>query len=249
MTRILRINLSILILAMIALLAAPTAHAQQQPPYPPPPYPPQAYPPPYPPPPYPPQQQPPQYPTPVYHQNKQHDQADFAIGATRQLTHPLTTNGPASVGTTDSTGILASFRAHPISGVAVELNYQYTQLTEQYRSPVGGGVFVNTSVLSNFHEATGAFLFESHMRGIRPFLSLGGGAIDFIPSGVAGAHNQWRGTGLAEFGFDLPAGRHFGVRAQGRGLFYRAPNFNNAALQSRTWVATVEPAASLYLRW
>jgi hypothetical protein len=245
MKHIRRINLFILVLATIALFAAPTAHAQQQPPYPPPPYPPQPYPPPYPPPPYPPQQ----YPAPQYHK-PHHDTADFALGATRQLTQPITrSGGPSSVGTTDSTGFLASFRAHPMGGAAVELNYQYTQLTEQYRSPVGGGVFVNTSVPVNFHEATGAFLFESHMRGIRPFLSLGGGAIDFIPSGVANAHNQWRGTGLAEFGFDLPAGRHLGIRAQGRSLFYRAPNFNSATLQSRTWVATVEPAISVYGRW
>jgi len=246
MTHSFRIHLSILILAAVALIAAPAAHAQEQPPYPPPPYPPQAYPPPYPPPPYPPQQQQ-QYPVPQYHK-PQHDVADFAVGATRQLSQSLTSNGPASVWTTDSTGLLAQFRAHPMEGTAVELNYQYTQLTEQYSSPVGGGVFVSTSIPTKFQEVTGAFLFESHMRGIRPFLSLGGGAIDFSPT-VAGYHNQWRGTGLAEFGFDLPAGRHFGVRVQGRGLFYRAPNFNNAALQSRTWVATVEPAASLYVRW
>ncbi len=131
----------------------------------------------------------------------------------------------------------------------MELNYQYTQLTEAYNSPVGGGVFVRTTVPTSYREVTGAFLFESHMRGIRPFLSLGGGAIDFIPAGVAGAHNQWRGTGLAEFGFDLPAGRHFGLRVQGRSLFYRAPNFNNSALQARTWVATVNPAGSFYVRW
>jgi hypothetical protein len=250
MNRILRINLSILILAIIALLAAPVAHAQQQPPYPPPPYPPQPYPPPYPPPPYPPQGQQQQYPVPLYHQHRQHDTADFSIGATRQLTQPITpSGGPSSVSTTDSTGVLASLRLHPMGGAGVELNYQYTQLTEQYRSPVLPGVFVNNSLPTAFHEATGAFLFESHMRGVRPFLALGGGGIDFIPSGVAGAHNQWRGAGLAELGFDIPANRHLGVRIQGRSLFYRAPNFNSATLQSRTWVATVEPAISVYLRW
>lgn len=238
--------LSILILAGVAFIAAPAAHAQQQPPYPPPPYPPQPYPPPYPPPPYPPQQY--QYEQPRA-PKPQHDVADFAVSATRQLTQPITPSyGPASVWTTDSTGLLAQFRAHPMEGTAVELNYQYTKLTEQYSSPVGGGVVVNTSVPTKFQEVTGAFLFESHMRGIRPFLALGGGSIDFSPT-VAGMHNQWRGTGLAELGFDLPAGRHFGVRVQGRGLFYRAPNFNNAALQSRTWVATVEPTAGLYVRW
>lgn len=249
MTRFFRIHLSIFVLAAAALMAAPAAHAQEQPPYPPPPYPPQPYPAPYPPPAYPPAPQPQQqYPVPQYHQHRQHDQADFAVGATRQLTQSLTSNGPASVWTTDSTGILASFRAHPMDSTGVELNYQYTQLNEQYSSPVGGGVYVSTSVPTKFQEVSGAFLFESHMRGVRPFLALGGGSIDFSPT-LAGYHNQWRGTGLAEFGFDLPAGRHFGVRVQGRGLFYRAPNFNNSALQSRTWVATVEPAASLYARW
>lgn len=236
MTRTLRINLSLLLLAAAAFIAAPMAQAQDsssvqvqvQAPYPPPP--------------------PPPYNQPV-HRHMQRDRGDLAIGVTRQFTQPMTSNGPASVGTTDSTGLLVSLRSHPIFGTGVELNYQYTQLTEVYHSPIGGGVFVNTAVPTNFHEATGAFLFESHMRGVRPFLALGGGAIDFIPSNVAGAHNQWRGAGLAELGFDIPATRHFGVRVQGRSLFYRAPNFNNNALQSRTWVATVEPGVSLYARW
>ena len=61
--------------------------------------------------------------------------------------------------------------------------------------------------------------------------------------------HQWRGAGLAEFGFDIPAGNHWGVRVQGRSLFYRAPNFNISAAESRSWVATVEPAVSLYARW
>jgi hypothetical protein len=238
MTRTFRINLSIFLLAAIALIAIPAAHAQQQPPYPSPPYPPQPYPPPYPPPPPPP---------PPRHEWR--DRVDLAVGATGQYTQPMTSDGPASVWTTDSTGLLVSLRALPVAGSGLELNYQYTKFSEVYNSPVGGGVFVRTDVPVSFREVTGAFLFHSHnLWGAQPFLSLGGGGIDFVPH-VAGAHNQWRGAGLAEFGFDLPASRYFGIRLQGRSLFYRAPNFNSNALQSRTWVATVNPSASFYVRW
>jgi hypothetical protein len=237
MKRTFRINLSIFLLAAVALIAAPAVHAQSQPPYPPPPYPPQPYPPPYPPPPYPPQQS--QYP-PQQHHRPQADLADFAVGVTGQYTQPLASNGPASVWTTDSSGLLLSLRALPVAGSGLELNYQYTKFSEVYNA---------TTVPTSFREVTGAFLFHSHnMWGAKPFLSIGGGGIDFVPR-VGGAHNQWRGAGLAELGFDLPASRHFGVRLQGRSLFYRAPNFNNAALQSRTWVATVNPSASVYARW
>jgi hypothetical protein len=241
MTRLFRtIHFAIALLA-VATLIAPAAHAQDQPPYPPPPNPPQPYPPPYPPPPNP----------PPYAQQRrmQRDHADFAVGVTGQYTQPMTSDGPASVWTTDSTGLLLSLRVLPVAGAGVELNYQYTKFSEVYNSPVGGGVFVSTTVPTSFREVTGAFLFHSHnVWGAQPFLSLGGGGIDFVPR-VNGAHNQWRGAGLAELGFDLPVTKFCGVRLQGRSLFYRAPNFNNSALQSRTWVATVDPSASFYVRW
>ncbi len=237
------INLSILTLAGIALLAAPLAHAQDAPQdstsaqaqY--------APPPPYPPPPPPPEYGPPSPP------RRMHDIVDFAAGATGQYTQPMTSHGPASVWTTDSTGLLLSLRALPRFGSGVELNYQYTKFSEVYNTPIGGGVYVRTSIPTSFREVTGAFLFHSHnLWGAQPFLSLGGGAIDFVPR-AGGYHNQWRGAGLAEFGFDVPFSRYVGVRLQGRRLFYRAPNFNNGAVESHSWVATVDPSASVYLRW
>jgi hypothetical protein len=240
MTSILRkLSLFATLLAVVTFVAS-TAHAQDQPPYPPPPYPPQPYPAPYPPPPNPP---------PYTHRQVLRDKVDFSAGITGQYTQPMTSDGPASVWTTDSTGLLLSLRALPVAGSGVELNYQYTKFSEVYNSPVGGGVFVQTTIPTSYREVTGAFLFHSHnMWGAQPFLALGGGGIDFVPR-VSGAHNQWRGAGLAELGFDLPITRFCGFRMEGRSLFYRAPNFNNSALQSRTWVATVNPAGSFYVRW
>jgi len=245
MKRIFRTNILFLIAAVAAFLVLPVVHAQEladsssssaeaQPPYPPPPPPPQAYEPPPPPPSY----------------VSRHDRDwrnTAAVGVTRQLSQSMTNGGPATVWTTDSTGFLATIRSTPFWGTGTEINYGYTQLSEEYRAAFVPGVYTRSVVPASMHELTGAFVWESHYRGVKPFLSLGGGAIDFVPLG--NQQHQWRGAGLAEWGLDIPASRHLGIRVEGRGLFYRAPNFNVSALESRSWVATVEPAVSLYTRW
>jgi len=241
MKRFIHLPLSIFALALVALTATPTAHAQdstsnslvadaQYQPPPPPPPPPGSY--------------GPHYAQPRYPRTR----VNLGVGITRQLTQTMTDDGPSRVTSTDSTGLLVSLRSVPFWGTGAEVNYQYTQLTEHYVRPVTPGVFVGTNAASSFHELTGAFLWEEHVRGVKPFMSIGGGAIDFVPLGNT-SHNQWRGAGLMEVGFDIPASHYWGVRVEGRSLFYRAPNFNNSALQARAWVATVNPSVSLYARW
>ncbi|HEY0307161.1 MAG TPA: hypothetical protein VGB94_03315 [Acidobacteriaceae bacterium] len=176
--------------------------------------------------------------------------ADLGVGATGQFTTPLKSGGPAKTGTTDSTGFLLTLRDHPVSWAGVELNYQYTKLSERYRYPVAGSpIIANASIQTGFHEATAAYLFHPHMPWVQPFVALGGGAIDFNPVDRSG--NQWRGTGLVEVGMDLTSKKnpHIGFRVQGRTLIYRAPNFQTARLQSRTWVATSQPSVGVYYRW
>lgn len=176
--------------------------------------------------------------------------ADITFSGTGPLTTNLTNNGPASVKTTDSTGFLLSLRDHPVAWAGIEINYGYNRFSEVYQTRVGTGLATlpySEHIQTNVHEATAAYMFHPHFMHLQPFVNIGGGALNFIS--VQANPSQWRGAGLVETGFDIPAGKHGGFRVQGRALVYRAPNFQNASLQSRSWVVTEEPSLGAYLRF
>ncbi len=170
---------------------------------------------------------------------------DIGGGAIGQFTTELPAGNSSSVtqNTQDSLGGMFTIRTHPVSWAGVEVNYGYTRYTQYYAAP---GYTARTK--SDAHEATAAYMFHPHFRKLQPFVALGGGAIDFVPT-LTG-QNQWRGTGLVEVGLDIPTSNpHFGFRAQGRELIYRAPNYGQSLLASRKWVATSEPSFGVWYRF
>ena len=130
----------------------------------------------------------------------------------------------------------------------IEVNYGYTEFSEYYNT-----TDFRARVKTDMHEATAAYVFHPHFRHYQPFVTIGGGAIDFVPQL---GQNQWRGTGLVEAGFDIPTKNpHFGFRAEGRALIYRDPNFgsstaaNSPSIGSKTWVVTDEPTVGAWYRF
>jgi len=173
--------------------------------------------------------------------------ADVAVGGTGQFTPSITdqTNTPHQA-TTDSAGFLLSFRDRPVSWAGIELNYGYSSFTEKFTSLASVPL---ENVPLSFHEFSAAYLLHSHRRGIQPFVAVGGGALYFNPSPVH-VFTQLRGTGLMDVGADmLTSNPRFGFRVQARSLYYRAPNFNNPSIATSRWVATVEPSASVFMRF
>jgi hypothetical protein len=181
--------------------------------------------------------------------------ADIAGSGIGQFTTVLTSNTPIQARTTDSFGGLFSIREHPVSWAGIEVNYSYNRYTQDFTSPANAAspVPYDARVKTNVHEATAAYMFHPHFRNLQPFINIGGGALDFAPTtvtSVATGSNQWRGAGLLEVGFDVPTSNpHFGFRVQGRTLVYRAPNYNNALLSSKSWVSTEEPTFGAYYRF
>ena len=169
---------------------------------------------------------------------------DLTGSAVGQFTTPLTSNNTGVTQyTTDSFGGLFSLREHPVPWAGIEFNYSFTDFQERYVGPT-----YYQHVKTDAHEATAAYIFHPHFRKLQPFVNVGGGYIDFVPS-VAGP-NQWRGVGLLEVGFDVPTSNpHFGFRVQGRTLVYRDPNFYSSQIGSKTWVSTEEPTLGAYLRF
>lgn len=194
--------------------------------------------------------------------------ATVAVSATEEFTTPLTNNATsttATVGTppnalretvfgqqqgaTSKPGVLATLGFHPVSWAGVEFNYQFAQFDEQYSFYYSGQPTTRqyARVPVAFHEATAAYQFHPPHIKFQPYVNVGGGAVDFLPYL---ATNQWRAAGLLETGFDIPTrSPHLAIRIQGRVLIYRAPNFSNSSLSTRSWVATEEPTAGFVYRF
>jgi hypothetical protein len=176
--------------------------------------------------------------------------ADVGVAATGQFTTTLTSNGLVDQNTTMSPGLVFTLRDHPVAWAGVEFNYGFTRYSQRYTYTASAGGVTGTGQISDsnsVHEATAAYLFHPHFRHLQPFVGIGGGALDFMPTQ---GPNQWRGAGLLEAGLDIPTRNpHFGFRVQGRSLYYRAPNFNIAGGSSQSWVVTTQPSGGVYIRF
>ena len=194
---------------------------------------------------------------------------DVAVGATGQFSTILTEN-PQPVAliapnqgilatqqrqdTTMSAGFVGSIQMVPVKWAGIQVNYGFTHYQERY-----GLVYSNTPRLSNqinvptdAHEFTAGYLVHPKHIPFQPYMTIGGGAIDFDPHGSGTGENgattgthQFRGTGLLEAGFDIPThSKHIGFRISGRSLYYRSPNFDTPQISTRSWRVTTEPAIS-----
>lgn len=152
-------------------------------------------------------------------------------------------------GATSKPGVLAQFAFHPKPWAGIEINYQFAQFDEVYQFNYSSqpSAVQSARVPVAFHETTAAYQFHPKHIKFQPYVNVGGGYIDFLPYL---ANEQWRGTGLVEAGFDIPTKfPHIAIRVQGRALIYRAPNFYNSALSTRTWRVTEEPTAGFVYRF
>src|SRR5215510_491498 len=81
--------------------------------------------------------------------------------------------------TTDSGGLLVSYRNRFNSWLGADLSYGYTRNTQQNLTPIG-----SFNVQSNVHQTTGALLVTAPGRiiGFKPFALAGAGALTFDPT-------------------------------------------------------------------
>ena len=183
---------------------------------------------------------------------------DLAGLGTGRLQQNIDDQGPTTVGQSFDAGFLANIREHPVSWAGIEFDYGYQKYTEHYRfspaSPLVGYQPIQQ------HEATAGYVFHIKTPWVQPFVVLGGGGVYFKSSRVqppngSGLDNaigdQWRGTYMANVGFDLTSKRakNFGIRVEEHSLFYKAPDFYQANLRSNAWVHQAMPAAGFFYRF
>jgi opacity protein-like surface antigen len=123
---------------------------------------------------------------------------------------------------TNGAGVLATYRFFFNDHNGVELNYGYSQNTQNY---VGLG-----GVDSRSHEVSVAYVLRFPMKRWTPFVLAGAGGLVFQPNKFSLADTQARAAGVYGGGADISLSRHVFVRAEYRGLIYNSPTFGLMAL-------------------
>jgi hypothetical protein len=155
--------------------------------------------------------------------------------------------------TTESGGVLFSFRQPWRPWAGYEANVGYTRFYEAYNKGI-------VKVESNVTDISFSYLFQSPtFYGVQPYLSLGGGIIYFAPidSTITNLNlpvaSNLTGQLLPEFaynfGLNYPMFSRLGIRGGLRGLIYKTPDFHQAAIDTKTLRTTLEPNISVYYRF
>lgn len=118
---------------------------------------------------------------------------------------------------TNSGGVLGSYRYFFSQHHGVEANYGYSLNTQSY-----GGNGVNTYS----HEVSGAYVFRVPLRKFTPFALAGAGALILDPKDFVGANRQTRAAFIYGAGADFNLTHHVFMRAEYRGLVYNSPTYD-----------------------
>jgi|SRR5215470_6892120 len=152
---------------------------------------------------------------------------------------------------TDSGGLLVSYRNLFSRWFGADLSYGYTRDTQLNFTPVGA-----SRVQSDVHQTTAALLVRTPGRvlGFRPFALAGAGALTFSPinnfGGLAiGADTQAKAAFVYGGGADYDITDHFALRLEYRGLVYGRPDFGLTPLNSDTVTHTAQPSAGFVIRF
>src|SRR5579862_1158092 len=149
----------------------------------------------------------------------------------------------------DTGGFLLGYRFNFNRWLAAEANYGDDRNTQFYF----GGTPVR--VQADIHQITGSAVVKlpSFAR-LQPYALAGGGALVFDPTGnfggtFAGATLETKAALVYGVGAQYAFTRHFSLRAEYRGLVYKAPSFNLAGLNTGSWTQIAQPSAGIVFRF
>lgn len=163
-----------------------------------------------------------------------------------------------------SAGALFTFHGAMKPYLGYNVNFGYTRFTQTdsegsgyvlgqtTQTPPGGSSFSAGALDTHMYELTLAYAFYGpRSKRFRTFGQLGGGGLFFEPIDTKFAHQETRPTMVFGAGAEYDISRHFSVRAEYRGLFYKMPDFgiDNGFPKQRLFSVTNTPAISLVYRF
>ena len=150
---------------------------------------------------------------------------------------------------TKSGGLLVGYSYQFNKWAGAEGNYGYSRNMSNYFGSIG-----QTSVQANIHELTGSFVahIPVNTRSVRPYALAGAGALIFDPTDrflVNGIARQTKATFVYGGGVNFDLTHNFGVRAEYRGLIFKAPDFTVDALNLDKVTHLAQPSVGFFVRF
>jgi opacity protein-like surface antigen len=140
---------------------------------------------------------------------------------------------------TYSGGFLAGYRYNLNHRFALEGDYDYFRNSQDYPKS-------DTKIKTNVSAITGAAVVKlPEFKKVRPFALAGGGGIIFNPQDAKSIETQARGAFVYGGGADVPITKHVALRAEYRGLVYKAPDFDRSDLKTDKFTHSAVPSAGL----
>lgn len=180
----------------------------------------------------------------------QEQRNEIGIQGTANFTKDTDGNG-ISQHTTDSGGFLLNYRFHFTPWLAAEADYGYNRNTHQ-NFTLNGPMDIN----ANMHQWTGALVLSVPASASRfdPYVLAGGGGLTFDPRTEVlgtplGVDRQTKAAFLYGGGANIRLAQHVALRVEYRGLVYKAPDFQMAALNSDKITHTAMPTIGLSFRF
>jgi len=178
----------------------------------------------------------------------QENRSEISVQGTGFFTNDTHGNAVADHAS-ETGGFLIGYRYKFNRWLGAEANYGYDRNTQFY---FGG---TPARVQSDIHQISGSAVVKlPGFARVQPYALAGGGALLFNPTSNAGgsfvgASEQTQGTFLYGVGADYVLAKHWSIRAEYRGLVYKAPSFNLAGLDTHSWTHTAQPSAGIVFRF
>jgi opacity protein-like surface antigen len=159
-------------------------------------------------------------------------------------------------------GALITVRYTKAPYLGLEFNYTYARYTQKFRCNTGTpkfpcnpgeDIYYTGGIQNNVSEySLGYVIHPPHqLLGASPFIAVGAGTTAFRPTKGGGQSliNQARATYYYSAGLEKELSPHFGIRAQFRQAFFKAPDFgtNLLTIQKQTW--TIEPGIGFVIHF
>jgi opacity protein-like surface antigen len=181
----------------------------------------------------------------------QEDRSEISVQGTGLFTQSTSGNGTA-YSTTETGGLLGTYRYHLNHWIAAEGAYGYNLDSQKYL--VSSSEF---RIQSGIHQVTGSLVFNLPSRAsskLNPYFLAGGGALMFEPTGnqfntLSGAQGQTKGVFVYGAGLNYAIRKRLSLRLEYRGLVYSAPDFGFGALNTNSLTHTAVPSVGLTYRF
>jgi outer membrane immunogenic protein len=178
----------------------------------------------------------------------QENRSEISIQGTGFFTKDTSGNGTFE-SANNTGGFLLGYRYNFNRWLAAEANYGYDRNTQFY---FGG---TSARVQSDIHQFTGEAIVKlPTFARLQPYALAGAGALVFDPTGnaggsFAGATLETKPAFVYGVGAQYAFTRHLSLRAEYRGLVYKAPSFNLAGLNTDSWTQIAQPSAGIVFRF